>query len=82
VIDKPKFPATVNPDVQEIKIVLFGKAATGKTSTVANICRIRNVIAVMISSDSTTDIPQIHNDTVGVQVNATLWPVQVISKDN
>jgi len=64
VLEKP----SVDPSLPELKLIkykvfLVGKAAVGKTSTVARL--------------SGRDVPLNHEETIGVQTTNIYWPVKV-----
>eukprot|EP01114_Cavostelium_apophysatum_P015284 TRINITY_DN4131_c0_g1_i1.p1 TRINITY_DN4131_c0_g1~~TRINITY_DN4131_c0_g1_i1.p1 ORF type:complete len:673 (-),score=169.38 TRINITY_DN4131_c0_g1_i1:16-2034(-) len=63
ILNVPVLPASAMSDVREVKVLIVGKNASGKTATVHNLC--------------SREIPSAYTESSGIQVFGTYWPVQL-----
>ncbi|CAB4008150.1 REM2- and Rab-like small GTPase 1 isoform X2 [Paramuricea clavata] len=64
-LEQPGFPSGITPTIVPFKLLLLGKSAVGKTSTVAKIAG--------------KELPAIYSETPGIQTTLIYWPAKLVS---
>ena len=71
-LEQPEVPVSLNfssrkPQIYFCRLLLYGKAGVGKTSTVLKL--------------SGQPVPQTHQETIGIQTTRTYWPAKLAACD-